>query len=178
MIAAVKLPNINPIIRIDMVFLMFFATSITIANTKNAPKLAAKAILKFEIDKAAEAPTKAEVPNSNNATPKLAPELTPNTNGPASGFLNRVCINKPQMERPEPTKMAVIDLGSRKFKIIFCQDSFKVSFPNTILIISITGMSTEPKLILIKKATSSTPKKSRNFSEYVVLFFNYFSGSK
>ncbi len=97
----------------DMVFLIFLATNITIAKTKNAPKLAAKAIPKFEMDKVAAAPTKAEVPNISNATPKLAPELTPKTKGPASGFLNKVCINKPLMESPAPTKIAVSALGKR-----------------------------------------------------------------
>ncbi len=47
------------------------------------------------------------------ATPKPAPALTPNTSGPARGFLNRVCINKPETDRAAPAITAVIALGSR-----------------------------------------------------------------
>ena len=50
-------------------------------------------------------------PNINKATPKLAPELIPSTNGPANGFLNNVCINNPLIDNPEPTKTAVIAFG-------------------------------------------------------------------
>ena len=55
------------------------------------------------------------------ATPKLAPEEIPNTKGPAKGFLNKVCINKPQIDKPEPTKTAVIAFGILKLIIIVSQ---------------------------------------------------------
>ena len=42
------------------------------------------------------------------ATPKLAPELIPRTNGPANGFLNRVCINRPLTASPAPTPIAEV----------------------------------------------------------------------
>ena len=42
---------------------------------------------------------------------KLAPEDTPNTYGPASGFLNNCCKNKPEVERSMPVEIAVINLG-------------------------------------------------------------------
>ncbi len=45
------------------------------------------------------------------ATIKLAPDDTPNTDGPAKGFLNRVCINKPESESAAPAKIAVHVLG-------------------------------------------------------------------
>jgi hypothetical protein len=39
--------------------------------------------------------------------PKLAPELSPKTYGPAKGFLNRVCINNPLIDSPIPTNIAM-----------------------------------------------------------------------
>jgi len=96
-----------------MVFFNLRATNITALSTKKAPKLAARAIPILEKASAAKLPPKSENPKIKMATPKLAPELIPSTNGPARGFLNKVCINKPLMERPEPTRMAVSDLGKR-----------------------------------------------------------------
>ena len=100
-------------IKMDMVFFNFLATNITALKTIKAPILAANANPKFENAKAATLPPKSEIPKIKIATPRLAPELIPKTNGPAKGFLNKVCINKPLMESPEPTKIAVIDFGRR-----------------------------------------------------------------
>ena len=97
----------------DIVFFNFLATNITALKTIKAPKLAANANPKFENAKAAKLPPKSEIPNIKIATPRLAPELMPNTNGPAKGFLNKVCISKPLIESPEPTNIAVIDFGKR-----------------------------------------------------------------
>ena len=113
MIDEVKDPNIRPIIRIDIVFLILLAVITTASNIKKAPKLEAIAKVQVErvIDK--KAPPKTLVPKINRATPKLAPDEIPNTKGPAKGFLNKVCINKPLIDKPEPTNMAVIALGKR-----------------------------------------------------------------
>lgn len=81
------------------------------------------------------------------ATPKLAPDEIPKTKGPASGFLNKVCINNPLTERPEPTKIAVIVLGSLYSKIMVFQLVFKGVSPNNVVSISDNGMATEPILI-------------------------------
>ena len=107
------LPNINPIIRIAIVSLTLEDTTITANKTKKLPKLAAITILHLEIKKLAKTPPNNPEPKITKATPKLAPELIPRTNGPANGFLNKVCINKPEMPKPEPTKMAVKALGKR-----------------------------------------------------------------
>ncbi len=96
-----------------IVFLSFLATIITANNTNNAPKLAAMANPKLEKASPAMLPPMSEIPKIKIATPRLAPELMPRTKGPASGFLNNVCINKPLMDRPEPTKIAVNDFGKR-----------------------------------------------------------------
>ena len=68
-------------------------------------------------------------PKINSATPKLAPEEIPSTKGPANGFLKSVCMSSPQIERPEPTKIAVIALGTLKSKTIVCQLSFILVSP-------------------------------------------------
>lgn len=88
-------------------------TSMTAKSTKKLPKLAAITMLHFDISKDVKIPPKKPDPKITKATPKLAPELIPRTNGPASGFLNKVCINNPEIPNPEPTKMAVKALGKR-----------------------------------------------------------------
>ena len=117
------LPNISPIISIAIVSLTLAETINTTINTKKLPKLAAITILHFEINKVAKKPPKIEAPIITNATPKLAPDVIPSTKGPANGFLNKVCINNPEIPNPEPTKMAVKALGSLRFLIIYCHSS-------------------------------------------------------
>ena len=96
-----------------MVFLTLFAAAITANKTKKDPMLAAKAVDQLEIVDIPKSPPNSPVPKINTATPKLAPDEIPNTKGPAKGFLNKVCINNPLMDKPEPTKIDVIVLGSR-----------------------------------------------------------------
>lgn len=138
-----------------MVFLTFFAAIITADKTIKAPKLAAIAVAQLEKENDKKSPPNRLEPKINSATPKLAPEEIPNTKGPANGFLNNVCINRPQIDKPEPTKMAVIAFGNRKFKIIVCQLSLSVSSPNSIKKTSLKGIRTEPKLIFISRKTIS-----------------------
>ena len=138
-----------------MVFLTFFAAIITADKTKKAPKLAAIAVAQLEKENDKKSPPNRLEPKINSATPKLAPEEIPNTKGPANGFLNNVCINRPQIDKPEPTKMAVIAFGNRKFKIIVCQLSLIVSSPNRIEKTSLKGIRTEPKLIFTSRKTIS-----------------------
>lgn len=98
-------------INMVIVFLTCLATSITANRTMKDPILAAILNMRFECENNKKPLPKTDEPKINIATPKLAPELIPNTYGPAKGFLNRVCINKPEIANPEPTKIAVIDLG-------------------------------------------------------------------
>ena len=98
---------------IAMVSRTFMETIKTASNTKKLPKLAAITILHFEIKSDTKTPPKTDDPKITRATPKLAPELIPNTNGPAKGFLNKVCINSPDIPNPEPTNIAVIAFGNR-----------------------------------------------------------------
>ena len=96
-----------------MVSRTFMDTAKTDKSTKKLPKLAANTILHLESNIIAKFPPKIPAPSITTATPKLAPELIPNTNGPAKGFLNNVCINNPDIPKPEPTNIAVMAFGKR-----------------------------------------------------------------
>ena len=138
-----------------MVFRTLFAAIITADKTKKAPKLEATGKDQLEIEFAEKKPPKREEPKINKATPKLAPEEIPKTKGPANGFLNKVCINKPATDKPEPTKIAVIAFGNLKFKTIVCQLSLALVAPNNVFKMSLKGIETEPKLIFIANNSSS-----------------------
>ena len=115
-------------------------------NTKNEPILAAtgKDQLENEVKKNV-LPNK-EAPNINKATPKLAPEEIPKTKGPANGFLKSVCINNPEIAKPEPTKTAVIAFGNLKLFTMVSQLCLE-ALPKKILSkISFKGIETDPKL--------------------------------
>ena len=147
-----------------MVFLTLLAAIITADNTKKAPKLAAIGKDHVETELVKRNPPKTEEPKIKIATPKLAPEEIPKTKGPANGFLNNVCINKPQIDNPEPTKTAVIAFGNLKFKIIVSQLSLAGKLPVKVLKISLNGIETEPKLIFKKnKIISKTDKNIKCF---------------
>lgn len=162
--AEVKEPNIKPIIKIDMVFLTLFAAIITADKTKKAPKLAAIGKDQFEREADTKTPPKTEEPKIKIATPKLAPDEIPNTKGPANGFLKRVCINKPHIDKPEPTKTAVIAFGNLKLMIIVDQLSLEEMPPDKVFSISLKGIETEPKLMFAKnKIISKTDKKIKCF---------------
>ena len=130
-----------------MVFLTLFAAIITADNTKKAPKLAATGKDQLEGEFVNKKPPNTEEPKIKIATPKLAPEEIPNTKGPAKGFLNNVCINKPQIDKPEPTKTAVVAFGILQLMIIVSQLSLVTLPPKMLLNISLNGIETDPKLI-------------------------------
>lgn len=142
-----------------MVFLTLAAANRTANKTKEAPKLEAIAIPQLEIAKEVIKPPNIPDPKIKRATPKLAPEEIPKTKGPASGFLNNVCINKPLMESPEPTKIAVIAFGNLKFRIIKSQLDFELLPPERISKISEKGMETDPKLMFAKVNSSKVKVK-------------------
>ena len=119
-----------------MVFRTLFAVIITADNTKKAPKLAAIGNVQCVNVSESKTPPKRLDPINNKATPKLAPEEIPKTNGPANGLRNKVCINKPDTDKPEPTKIAVIAFGIRKFRMMISQLSFELFPPTKTLKIS------------------------------------------
>ena len=112
-IALVKLANISPTIKIAMVSRSRWETNKTASKTIVLPKQEAR-IMPYEDNKkeAKKAGKKAD-PKITNATPRLAPELNPKTYGPANGLRNKVCISKPLIDKPIPTKTAVIAFGKR-----------------------------------------------------------------
>ncbi len=87
--------------------------------------------------------------NTPIATPSVLPEEIPKTEGPASGFLNMVCINKPARAIPAPQIIAVIVLGILNLNI----SSFTPSI----------GAITEPKTIPKKDKIPKLSTKTINF---------------
>lgn len=167
MIAAVTVPNMRPMIKIDIVFLTLLAAKRTANNTIAAPRQDAIAIDQLDNAKLAKNPPNILEPKIRIATPKLAPEEIPNTKGPAKGFLKRVCINNPAIDKPEPTSKAVIAFGSRKFNIITSQLDLELSPPKSISNTSEIGMETDPIFILKKKRIMIAIDKPINCLVYV-----------
>ena len=89
-----------------------FAITKTEIKTKKLPKLEAMIVPNEERKNSDSEMGNNEAPKMTIATPKLAPELNPKTHGPASGFLNSVCINKPLTDNPIPINIATIALGN------------------------------------------------------------------
>ena len=135
-----------------MVLRTLFAANRTANKTSAAPKLDAKAMAQLDKAKEAKNPPKILEPRINKATPKLAPDEIPSTKGPANGFLNKVCIQSPLIDNPEPTKIAVRALGKRKLRTITSQLDLAPVPPVRISKISDNGMDTEPILILNSKS--------------------------
>jgi len=117
-------------------------------------------ILHLEINAVAKNPPNKPEPNIIKATPKLAPEVIPKTKGPANGFLNKVCINKPEIPKPEPTKIAVSAFCNLK-SVMTCHVVFSI-VPKRLPKMLFRGILTEPKLILTKKHSSKTTNSSKN----------------
>lgn len=153
--AVVILPNIRPIIRIAIVSLTLTDTIITANKTITLPKLAAIINPHFDVKNEETAIPVKVLPNINKATPSVAPELMPNTNGPANGFLNKVCIINPETPSPLPTIIAVKAFGNRYSITICLHDSFSTEAPIKLLKVSNQGIKTEPKLILAIKHSNS-----------------------
>ena len=158
------LPNINPIIRMAIVSLTLEATMITANNTRKLPKLDAIA---NEYEVLINCNPIRELPIMSMATPRLAPELIPSTNGPASGFLKSVCINRPDMDKPHPTNMAVSAFGRRYSKMMCCQVVLEADPPPSTVSISSNGMDTEPNDRLSRKQPMSTMISIPKAREYV-----------
>lgn len=107
-------------------------------------------------------------------TAKNAPPLDqPRIPGSAMGFLNIDCITAPTIERPPPTSIANITLGSLMFKIIvfmFCLASEILSPVKNDLNIeksSLTETSTVPSDIEIRNAAI------RKMTESVILIRSF-----
>ena len=117
-IMSVREPAKYDIIKPMIISVVMFLTrllkpSISI-KTNVAPTKAARVTPRLDhipIVESAE-PPKIPVSNMVIATPKPAPLLIPSIEGSASGFLNRVCIKRPEMESAAPANMAVTACGN------------------------------------------------------------------
>ena len=96
--------------------------------------------------------------NITKATPKLAPELMPNIEGPANGLLNAVCSINPDTAKAAPLNIAVMVCGKRVSHTINCQPAFSCSFPIRMSQTSAKGMLTVPtaKFAMTSSITSTT----------------------
>lgn len=161
-----KLPNIKPTIRMDMVSLIFLETQSTNQRTSPLPVAADKTKPYEDTIKTG----KKLLPITSIATPKLAPDVIPNTCGPASGFLNNVCINIPATDKPAPTKTAVIALGKRKFHKIISHD-FLISLPVKVPIMASNGIETEPTdKFKRKQKIKAIPRQRNNILKRLLVF--------
>ncbi len=125
--AKVIFPTIKPIISNATLFLTRKEMSKINPKTKLAPAVEAKSII--QLSPKPNLPNAkiavAEKPESTTiATPKLAPAVIPNTEGPANGFRNNVCICKPANDNAPPAKIAVMAFGNRIFQMIPSQARF------------------------------------------------------
>lgn len=102
------------------------------------------------------------------ATTRLAPELSPSTSGPASGFRNKVCIRSPPKDNAPPASMQVRAFVSLKSIMMSVQIGWIGVLPNKTLIVSETGIWTLPNEILIKNR-----KKSRRGKETYQYCFKF-----
>lgn len=148
MIAAVKPVNINPKITNDADDLTLFANININNNAINDPNNEDNIITHGLFNKVVN-------PNVANkktiiATPKLAIDVTPKTDGSANGFLNNSCIRNPAVGNERPTRTAVTLFGKRKLKTKFFVISsvdVKISFKEitTFPIVKLNKNSSIPK---------------------------------
>ena len=147
--------------RMVMVSFTLKVTDKTASKTKKLPNAEAITRLQEPNKKPPKLAPNIPAPRINNATPKLAPLLSPRTKGPASGFLKSVCINNPETANPPPDSIAVIALGNRYSNTINFQADFIGSPPNKLMITSFKGIGTVPKLMLAKKVIKSIEVNSK-----------------
>ena len=89
-----------------------------------------------------------------SATPRLAPELMPSTEGPASGLRKTVCICRPLTANPAPATKAVSDWGTRDFHTMLRHTSDSSPVPKRICTIDCSGMATDPSTKLSTKKSA------------------------
>ena len=112
--------------------------------------------------------------STTNATPRLAPELIPSTEGPANGLRKMVCICKPLIDNPAPATKAVKACGRRDFRIIFCQATGSPSPPVKIFQTEANGMDTDPNSRFNNRNTMMDAVITRMSIVYLPLFIRLF----
>lgn len=78
------------------------------------------------------------------------------------------------MDNPIPTKTAVIALGSLKFTMIYSQVSLLVCEPKILLITSLKGIATCPKLMFNNSAKSNSNERDKKSKEFRFCVFKLF----
>ena len=92
--------------------------------------------------------------NITMATPRLAPELIPKTDGPANGLRNAVCNSSPVAASAAPPRVAVIHCGIRFSRIMNDTTSSPPAVSECQM--SAAGIWTAPKKMLHIAATTSS----------------------
>ena len=83
-------------------------------NTAKAPRKAAMVTPKVDHSDSVLTDRPVAVPSkTTKATPRLAPLLMPSREGSARGLRKRVCIRRPDTDRPMPASSAVMACGRR-----------------------------------------------------------------
>ena len=113
--------------------------------------------------------------STTNATPRLAPELIPSTEGPASGLRKIVCICKPLIDNPAPATSAVKACGKRDFNIIFCQATGSSSPPPVRMFqTEANGIDTDPSNKFNNRNTTIEHVINKTSNEYFPLLIILF----
>ena len=112
------------------------------------------------------APVPAPNSRTSTATPRLAPELTPMMEGPASGLANMVCISRPATARDIPASIAVITAGSRRSSIMCPQVSLSGVWPVSMDSTSEVGMCTDPHTMAAMAAIAAMAMAVNMAMEY------------
>ena len=135
-------------------------TEATSANIAAAPNHAAPAVPNVVSRGEAVNPSNG-APRMNNATPRLAPELTPKTYGPASGLRNRVCICRPLTDNAAPAKMAT-KAFMRRMSIMILAVTASHSPPVSVAHISLKGILTEPTAMSAANSSMTSAESVQN----------------
>ena len=141
------------------------ATSMMIKRTAAAPSIAFKVVADVNPqprDEANSVAGAALLISTVNATPQVAPAVTPNTDESATGFRNSVCICRPATPSEPPTIIAVIVRGILISQTMVFQASLLLSCARRILSSSEIGISTDPRAIPSSTSTTRIGAHNRN----------------
>ena len=135
----------------------------------NAPRNEDSAIHSWR-DNPAEATIVGVAPiiSRHTATPRLAPELMPNTEGSASGLLNNVCNKRPETDNAAPVSSAVSVIFNLE-EIMICFNSDSSAFPERNCNISPIEIPTLPIKILTTTAANRAIIETDPIIQYALL---------
>ena len=159
--------SIIPMISIVLILRTLRDRDITKSSIAAEPIHAIPVIPK-ECSHEAEAKPNIGVASVKSATPRLAPEFTPKTYGPARGLRKSVCICKPLAESAIPANSATSTLGKRIRSTIITKLSSSAVPHNTdhtsLILKGVVPMSRSP----MANATAPTTKATKS-SDCVML---------